>query len=372
MPIRVLAMGYQVWKNNKSWRLVAATDNGKQGLIRRTVEKDSSEFKELGFSRDMTLEQAQIRAKSLQGAEELKRDFARRARVESRGRIAKLVISVNLPSDLVEEYESTLLLDEHIRPEHWAAAQLIIAQITVTPDLWFFRKAAIYNLLIDRKYSPDYCNRLIRVLNSWGYFYAIKLGRAWRSIPRVKGQVLKSVLTAYYTKDRTFVTVPATLTTLATLKQKVLPPLYNWCVIAFWFGLRPHEVDMLLKPSLSWRIDTTDARFPILFINQSKLVSEGIEINKAWKAIPAVEAGQIEALQLIREGKFRRPSPLWFRKHLNGETARSFRKGFNIYFRSLGYLKEDRQKWMGHQSGDMIDAHYEDNLQVSFHKPNKS
>lgn len=358
-------MGYQVWPDGeKGWTLRCVIDRGDH-RERRAVKKDSPEFKELGFNRGMTREQARARVKQIQSQDELKREYERQAKIAARTKRIKLIESASLPPELVSDYEATLLQDENIRIEHWQAAQKLIAKIPVTPEHWFFRKAFIYNLFVEMKYSPDYSNRMIRVLNSWGYFYGVKLNKAWRGLPRVKGQVLKNILRAYHSK-KSVGTLAATPELLATLKD-LTPELYSWCFITFWFGLRPRESDMLTSTSLMWRIDHSDKRFPVLYVCQSKLLEEGVSENRAWKAIPAVESQQLKAIEIIKSGKFRRPSPQWFKKHCEGRTARSFRKGFNIYMRSLGYLKEDRQKWMGHQSGDMIDAHYEDNLQVSFH-----
>jgi len=92
-------MPYQIWKDKKTWRLVfVPVDHGKPSADKpRSISKDSDEAKALGFTKELSVEQARNKIKTLQASEELKRHYARQAKSAARLKVVKLIESASLP-----------------------------------------------------------------------------------------------------------------------------------------------------------------------------------------------------------------------------------------------------------------------------------
>ncbi len=371
-------MGYQINCTKKrrdgsfGWELKWQKDLGSGKREQRHVSKKSTEFRELGFQIELTLEEARARAKQLSAERQLQLHTERIGRLEKKLKQNSLIRSAFLPKELVKEFEATILVDKRFRRSHWETAKKIVGAIDVHPSKWYARPAVLYTQFTKRGFSPDYSNRLLRLLNAWGWFLCDSTNRAWKDVPRPRGFELQLIKRAYLKKTPGGrVAKPLTPEVIHAAKDRLEEPNFNWLYVSIWFGLRPREINNLLTDDENlWWIDTSDQRFTILNVYQQKLQEEGISESRCWKAIPALLPEQKKAIEIILSKNFRKPSPKVLRKHLpTGIKPYSGRKNFNIMLRQLGYDQECRQKWMGHLSMQTAMEHYDDPRIVTYRPP---
>jgi hypothetical protein len=88
--------------------------------------------------------------------------------------------------------------------------------------------------------SPSYVQKVLRLLNEWGYFMAEKEDKAFLPIPSPRGANAQRIADAFFDKTPSGEGAASDLLTPAMLesqKGNLLLDNYNWLYISVWFGL---------------------------------------------------------------------------------------------------------------------------------------
>lgn len=339
-------MPYYVCREGKSsWRLMH-----RQGALRRTVPKTSTEALEAGFQRGFGLEEAQGRAKQLKAEAWVKRHAERAHRESQLANKVRSLRNAFLREEDVLEFERLYLKEKRIRPTHWRTAQRIIYATETHPSEWFERPSLIYDLVVKRGYSRTYAQKLRRILNLWGYFLCKKQGRAWKDLEPP----------AIYWKVRLVDIKRHKSVTLGALESAVLPEEERrWVERCFWFGLRPQECDLLATDPSKWAVVKAEG-YEWLEVLQVKLLERGVPEEKAWKRIPVWTAEQKRIVgELGLPAK--RPTVFAFKSAFAGLTPYGLRQGFSDWLREQPEIDlERRSAYLGHLSTRTTEQSYTD------------
>lgn len=341
-------MPYYVQKNGSTYRLTWRKGNEKP----RNVSKESDEAIKAGFRPDMTLEQAQIRAKQLQAESwvELKAKQAARAKAVLE-RYAKLR-SAFLTDEDAFQFEREYLGEYKIRRPHWNTMQRIIVDVGIHPSQWHKQKSKLYDQFRLKRCSANYAKKLLRYLNLWGYFLCEKQNKAWMKVDGLDGVWRNKLERARHPGGAS---LPLTPKMLEDAKKDIAEEHYNWLFISVWFGLRPEEVDQLrMKRGKLWDLKTDSELGFILEVYQTKLEKRGVKEEHCWKAIPTLFPEQLKAVEIIQSQNFKRPAGKGgkFMRHVfgNGYSLYAGRNNFSGMLRDRGRTQEERKHWMGHLS----------------------
>jgi len=142
--------------------------------------------------------------------------------------------------------------------------------------------------------------------------------------------------------------------------QKTVPTeKYNWLWIAFWFGMRPQEVD-ILKTRVwrdgmpTWWLEDDETT---LVVYQPKL--QMVKPKGRYRRIPLRFPEQTNALAMIKLGNFERPSIREAAKWLpNRVSLYGCRHGFACYMDMSGIDIYAISRWLGHQSVKTTERYY--------------
>ena len=122
--------------------------------------------------------------------------------------------------------------------------------------------------------------------------------------------------------------------------------------ISLWFGLRPLEVDNLKKDNkgINWKI-TTQNKIKVLHVLQTKIEGNFENEEDAWKKIPALFEEQLEALELIKKGKFKRPLCKTIQRYFTEKhNTYAGRKGFERIMKDNNISMEFTSRYLGHSN----------------------
>lgn len=348
-------MPYHIYKSGRSSsRLVH--ESWKEGKRqRRSIPK--SEWAALGLSPLEPPERLKVRISHLNSIE-----GAGAKEQRARLRLVKdaALTSVYLPADYVKEFENDLLSsDRRFKPAHWEAAKRAIVAVGMHPKDWKFRRRLFYEWMRhkDRRYSPDYCADIIRMLNMWGEYLCYRTGSFWSAIPYLRGTELTAVRRAYFEKSGGG-RDSARLSLLALERggKKIPPAEHNWLYVAVAFGLRPEEIDKSLSDPRYHRLEENCIR-----VFQFKLERLGYKWKECWKAITIELPHQRAALELLlRKDPLKRPGRKalkdWFGKRMGYYGGR---KEFAPYMREQGFSEYQVMRWMGHQDLGTLRKNYD-------------
>lgn len=356
-------MAFLARKTRGGFRLQEETYAPKRKI--RTVPVEA--YRQLGFSVSMTIEQAKARAKQLnaQKANEASRTVgAARRFVQS-----KKLNEAYLPAKQVAKFEDWLHSEYEMNEQrlpviekYWNTTKRLISELELDPKDFKFHYKKVLSYCIQRKWSHDYVKRIIRLMDKWGEFVARERGGHYSPIPKLKQDILQRI--ADSREGKRGIRTEALPLEWKLLKSKRstfvdegLEEQWNWMFIAAWFGLRPKECDNL-KSAQNWKISyNSESRIEILEVKQTKIL--GGDASKKWKFIPVYFDEQIEALNLIRSGNFKRPlNKSLYRLLSDGIETYSPRKGFTDLMLKLDVTLEDISSFLGHASIDMTWKHY--------------
>ncbi len=131
-------------------------------------------------------------------------------------------------------------------------------------------------------------------------------------------------------------------------KEKLNEAQYNWLYLSVWLGLRPNEIDQLIKDG-HLKILRTQEGQSILWIYQTKLAS--IAPRYRWKLIPLIFSEQKKTVKIIKSGDFERPLVKTVKRYLGSRIMLyGGRKGFTDLMLSRGQNFVDISQWMGHST----------------------
>lgn len=379
-------MGYYIRSDKKNqtqaWRVqyityqkkYAKESNAKKPRKEWNIPK--RRWQSLGFQESMSIEQAQSRAWQLNTHIEKRRQEERRKKLEDEHVALETKFMSALPHVYKTEFEQKYLYGRFNNAgwrrrfqTSWRAAQRMLIEIPVDPVDWFDDSHLFYDYFYKKKYSFSYIKKVLLVTNLWGHFLARRLGQTFIRIPIPRGVEKARLLEAYFNKcgGRTNHSDPLTPDQLEAEKSKLKPEYYNWLYLSIWFGLRPQEVDQLKKEEYK-QIRPSFHGVSELRVYQTKLVS--VPPRYRWKVIPTVCDEQIQALDIVRSGNFKRPSVKTVRKYFGDHTTLyGGRKGFVDLMLSRDQDFVHISQWMGHSSIERTWRNYKSRLLTHYRPP---
>jgi len=319
-------------KKHKAWRV--AWEWYEEGIRRSTTVKEAH-YGDLGISPKMTKAQAQKVTVVLNLDNRKTRIDKRREVIRLRMREIDAKEVRHLPSEYVRHFEEELgdLPDVDRRRQLWRKAKALIQEVDIPIRSWRRRRDAIYKYFQEHRHKPAYAKKVIAMLNRWLEFYNEQMRTDYRPIPPLRGHARGRVEDASG-EDKT----SDGLTEEDLAKAKTMAPrLYKWLYISLWFGLRPVEVDQLLRVNRKrWYFEGD-----IFHVYQTK--------TRKWKEIPILFSQQRKAIHYIREAKFKRPSPDTIKHHTGGyHHTNAGRHGFTYLMWRRKRSIIEVTSWMGH------------------------
>lgn len=304
------------------WRILF--DSWKDGK-KNTQQIPESLYADLGIKLDMTYEQVKqalhdynkIRRK------EIKVDHSQ-IKALRRFEEMKSFDKTYFPPSYVEEFLNRLLSASDGKPRfkkrlvrNFKIVQEMIVLLNILPHDYESSLDRFVSFFKERKYSVSYSKDVIWVLNKWGHFYSRKRHTFFEPIGEMRAKTQNAISSIQKEKNGVRKSSKAmTPEVLKKLRSKIntdkLEELhkYNWIFISFVFGLRPSECDSALKEK---KIETING-VPTLVIFQTKLTT--IDEQEKIKRIPVICEEQAEALEYIKRGQAKRPTPTWLTEHL--------------------------------------------------------
>lgn len=373
-------MPYQIRKHftrkdgTESWRIIWETTKDDKRTQRHVPKK---EWLAIGFSTSMTIDEAKARAKQLNSAAWLKRQERIRQEISLRLVKEDKIESAFLPEPFVQQFEHEVLFKRFGRGDHkiverkkltshWRAVRRLIRKVNLSPSDWADQPETLYNYFREIKASPSYTQKLIRMMNLWGYFLSKKTAQPFLPLENPRGYEKEQIADAFYDKDHSSkISEPITPQQLESAKSRLSLEHYNWLYISVWFGLRPNEIQQLAMPD-TWKVEHTPD-IKILHVYQSKLRS--VSRDRRWKVLPILYNEQESALKIIQSGQFKKPLAKTVRKWVNPKaTTYGGRKGFTDLMLGFGQQFEHISLWLGHTSIETTWRKYKDKLRVHYKK----
>lgn len=315
-----------------------------------------------GLKPSWPIEQARSFTKSLTAKDQ----EYKRTRIAKAQRRSLRIASAYLPPDVVDLFYSIAIepnLDKYGKTAAlWVAVQKHIIALKVTPEYWALNPNLIYNEITREPKSIDWAGRILRMMNKWGYTYCVSRKLAWQPIEKLPERYLAKLHDEVEKANLGQSSRPITEDELKALRSKLKEEHWAWVNIAFWFGLRPEEVDQLKEPNERWSIEGDTLR-----VWQPKL--RKVKSSRRWKSIPAQLEVQKAWLECLKRGlKLSRPSrSVVVRAYPQGVTNYGFRHGFTSYMERMGVDLDVVSRWLGHTSRATTERYYRDLNIVKYH-----
>lgn len=354
-------MGYRVKRfllknGSESFKLQFEDRTGKQRHARGIPKSD---WGTLGLTPSMTIDEARKRVNELNQVDALARVEKHRNQIKARVELETVAQYKHLPQALVEEYETTRLHLQDISkrdktPSYWLEVKRTLVAVNIPLEDWADRSSEFYKYWAKKGHSLAYVEKLRLQTNRWGRFIGKRTKQFFEKIPAPTSQLRATINEAWENKESrrgNKKSDPLTVMLLQSKAQKLSKEEYHWVGLSFWFGLRPQEVDLLHNPK-KYKIDEHNG-VPILRVYSPKI--------KEWKYIPCITPEQVNLLEVVHQGDFKRPAERRFTAIFGPRySAYMGRKGFYQLMRALGQEPDHIQIWMGHKSFDTTFEHYVD------------
>ncbi len=354
-------MGLYVRKHSGGWSVIEESySNGQRS--QKTIPKES--YVSLGINPDWDVSKAKAEAKRINLAK-----HATSTRIKAARNYASIMErgTVYTPGDQVRDFLQKLIEDsfgsdrhKNRLLSHWQYLSRMLIKLQIQPVDYFDNKERIYKYFIEQRTSPDYANKLLRVLNAWGEFTCRDRKQFFQPVRRPRGLIRSKIEESYLDSDKVkSESEPLTPELLYTVHTVLRPCNYNWLLMTVWFGLRPNEVDLK-----KLKVGTIDG-LPVLSVYQTKLTS--VARDKRWKIIPAIYPPQIELAEKLNTLEFKRPLMKTLRRVFKQRiTLYGGRKGFVDLMLDRGQSLEDISMWLGHQSIETTWRKYRNRKRVSW------
>lgn len=374
-------MGYEVRKRKRKkgekWFLYFrdfTTAGRKDTYIPETA------YLQHGFHPSMDIEDAKEKAKQLNSlAKGYKKQEQAKVRILKQIRDKDALSSAHFPPTFRADFEETFLR-EHVGVGvsgyekykkalvHWHWAMSMVEAINVPSKDWAFRSRAIYEYMRKKHISYEYSRKILRVLNLWGLYLNRRTGVPYELVTSPRGPEKEAINDAWYASGKkTKESLPLNPQELESAKGALKPEQYRWLFISIWLGLRPNEIDQLIKPN-SYRLSMDSEGTTILAVYQPKLT--GLPREKRFKRIPLFLPEQLQALTYIQQCALKRPLVKTLERYIKpGLNTYGGRKGFVDLMLGKGQDITNISQWMGHQQLSTTWTHYKDKQQVRYKKP---
>lgn len=282
------------------------------------------------------------------------------------------------PPEYVEEFLNRLMSSSDGKPRfkkrlvrNFQIVQEMIVELNLLPHDYEPNLDRFISYFKEKQYSVSYSKDVLWVLNKWGHFYSRKRQTFFEPIGKLRIKTQNAISSNQKEKSGVRkVSKPMTTELLKKLRGRIntdkLEELhkYNWVFISFVFGLRPSECDSVLKEKT---IETING-VPTLVVIQTKLTV--VDESEREKRIPVICSEQVEALEYIKKGQAKRPTPKWLAEHLKSPSEvfdlYCGRKGFTDFMISKSQSLENISMFLGHKNIQTSWKFYKDRKRVDF------
>lgn len=377
-------MGYYVkplpQKNSKpQWKIqfisfkTDQTKNSQAKKPKKEWDIPKIRWAELGIRFNMPLNEVRGRIRQLNSQIRIKRHEEHLHQIRLQQEQFDQQVDAFFPEPFKSEFERRFILGCHEkkinrsqRHVHWKAAQRVILHTRADPSDWLDESRQVYHYFWEKGLSLSYLQKIIGVMNLWGYYFCRKMGKPFMPLPYPRGFEKRRLQEAYFKRNATHLreSAPITPKTLEQVRDKINCQNYNWLYLSVWLGLRPIEIDQL-KNDQFYKIEQTPDGPHIVWIYQTKLTSR--PPWQRWKLIPIIFYEQLECLEIIRSKNFKRPLSKTIKHWFGLETSLyGGRKGFTDLMLDRDQSFFNISQWMGHSSIERTWRHYKNRLVVHF------
>ena len=246
----IMIRKYQT-KDGLKWTATeAAWSNDKNGSVEKKIEPMALES--LGFSLNMTPDQARAHAKKLNALNAITRK-SQASQIKAAERLTDLItiensiIPLELSNAFIQHLENNWYGGRYnLRKmiQHWNLVQKILTDLKIQPHEYFQRQKDFYRYFIVKCWGISYVEKLTKVINNWGEFYSMQAKTYFKKLPNAKGIIRETIIETSGADG--LGATPLTPDLLQKLNMKMPPGQYEYMHVALWMGLRPSELDALL------------------------------------------------------------------------------------------------------------------------------
>lgn len=223
--------------------------------------------------------------------------------------------------------------------------------------------------------SVSYIEKLLKVLNMWGEFYAEESKSYFKKVPSPKGLILENIKEASKADGKG--AHPLTPQLLKKLSDKLPSGQYEYLHATLWLGLRPSELDNIIKDQDKYfqikrqKHPETKAQIKVVGIYQAKLT--GVDKDNRWKWIPCFHPEQAQAIENIKSEVLKKPLVKTIKRYSGNDNLGLYsgRKGFTDLMLDLGQELENISQWLGHASIERTWKHYKNKNKITFNSLTK-
>jgi hypothetical protein len=361
-------------KSGLKWLVTEAQWQPGQEKVREKVLTPTV-LADLGFSSNMTPAQAKEHAKKLNALNEIKRKEQK-----SKVRASERLHDLTLIGDSIVPVEMSEMFILHIeenwqggpynlrkQAQHWKLIQKMITALKIQPHEYLKRKNEFYRYFEQHRMGKSYVEKVLKVLNKWGDFYAEQTKTYFKKVPAPQGITLQRIKKAALRATGEGATA-LTPELLKHMNGRLDVRKWSYLHASLWFGFRPSELDAIIEDrDAHLKVEEQDG-VTVVGIYQGKLVS--IDEHLRWRWVPCIHAEQSAALDRILNGHLQKTTVKTMRKAAPSDAGEiglySGRKGFTDLMLSLGQSLEDVTQWLGHTSIERTWKHYKNKKKVHF------
>lgn len=357
------------WTNSdgtttSSWRFVI--EEYSKGKIRSVYPK-KAQYARYGFNPDDSYEQALEKLKTIRARDKVEKTALRRSKIDRRLTEEDLKESAHLPRELYKRF-TVWLSDRRLWGEipsksisHLRCMRRLILDLDIDPSEWPDHPEKIYRWFMKNRFSVSYLDKVLPILNEYGYFYCKEFRKPFLRIPFPRGDLIRKIEDANLEERNGRQAASAPMTDGKLQKLSDLPEeQFRWLRFSFYFGLRPSELDELTpeKRGTVWDTYKDSKKKWILKIYQKKLTA--VERQRRWKRIPAILPEQVKLIkELAEKSPLRRPVLKTVQVRIGAEYGLyAGRKGFEKLMRANGQKFQNISRWLGHSDLQRTERNY--------------
>lgn len=344
---------------------------------------DPAIYYRFGISADMTATDAKIKLDEFRKLNKASRlDVARQDRAFKRYNKARTINQVLFPQDLVDVFEERIRLENFGTQNHlkkklyiFSTVQEIMNHLKITPEVYAENSKIIFKYFADHQYSMNYCQKLISMMNDWGKFASGKGSGFFKIIPQPKGNAREKINDQSQMKTGVRKeALPMTedlLRKIIGLNQLETTEI-NFFKATFYLGLRPEELMRTPNGGKHYSKVQHISGVDVVSIYQEKL--KGVPDNKRTKHIPIKWDEQKEAIKIIEDQSFKKPTYKAIKKIARALNCNSGNKALGLYSGRKGFTNwcfdkgeksfQSVASWLGHLDPTTTFSIYRDREQV--------
>jgi len=239
-------MAYEVYRSGKNGFRLYLVDYSVTPKKQTKIESEAYTY--LGFSKEMSYEEALARKKQLNSQKKLEaKEVQERNAVLNITKMKKhysLVEDAFLSSDLVLAFEKHLEALGYNRDDNqkkkifsrWATVQKLIKDLSIPVEKYArsSNSTKIYKWFARNEYAPDTVKKLLHVLNMWGEFVSEEHNQTYAPVKLPRSQYKQEIREAYLdSKSFRSESDPLTPEILHQIqKDLVVPGNFEWLAIS--------------------------------------------------------------------------------------------------------------------------------------------